>query len=422
MKVEETLTVLARMLWVVDNAVVAPLPEVDDRGAVAPFAADAAAARPVIEVLEAVLRPSNRGVQKVGLTLRVWMALLFLAAYRGRATVAEMHAIATGELPRELQWDLGILTCNCPGAICNPASVDNHGRELTERQLYRVSETITKQLDPDAAGISAHDRASRLATLEAVQDAFLQVTLIFPQQGSSLAVDESGIWSWYKGRRKPSDMPDVDPTDEDANARGEKNLFSRRKGLRQDAKPRPAADVVADPVDEDADFFDEIPDEDRPEAAHPPAERADSRADADDAANDEPAAGEEGNSRPKRICSFSHWGVKTHKNGKRSSYFGYALHALIRVPDVKGGKSNTADEPLLIQQFALTAASTDVVDVTITLVKKIIAAGGVVQDLIGDRHYSYKKFIRWALPLWKLGVKPVLDLRKNEALLLFPWA
>lgn len=421
MKVTETLTMLDRMLWVIDNATVAPLPDVDEAGKILPLPDDAPDALPVIDVLEAVLRPSKRGVQKVGLTLRVWVALFFVAASRGRATVVEMHKIATGELPRELQWDLGILTCNCPGDTCAPTSVEDHGRMLTERQLYRVTDTIDARLDPDAAGVSDHERASRIAALVAMQDAFLHATHVIAQQGSSLAVDESGIWSWFKGRRKPTGMPDVDPTDHDANDRGAAGLLEANKKSRKAARPLPTITAPAPapaPVDEDADFFDQIPDEDGPEVADGESSTAGgvgadtASADRDD---DGSVEGDSAVETPQRVCSFSRWGVKTHKNGKQSAYFGYALHALIRVPEIKrGGQSSASDEPLLIQQFAITPASTDVVDVTLGLVKKILAAGGAVGDLLGDRHYSYKKFDRWALPLWLMGVKPVLDLRKDD--------
>jgi hypothetical protein len=118
-------------------------------------------------------------------------------------------------------------------------------------------------------------------------------------------------------------------------------------------------------------------------------------------------------------CWFAKWGVKTHKSGKQSSYFGYALHVLMRVPDVIKGDSKAADtdklrEPLLIEAFAITSASTDVVDVTLGLIKTIIARGGKVIDLMGDRHYSHKEFQRWVRRLWQLGVRQVLDLRTDN--------
>src|SRR5690606_19826199 len=44
----------------------------------------------------------------------------------------------------------------------------------------------------------------------------------------------------------------------------------------------------------------------------------------------------------------------------------------------------------------------------------LIAEGSEVRDLIGDRHYSYKKPERFAFPLAGLGVRQVLDLREDE--------
>jgi hypothetical protein len=113
------------------------------------------------------------------------------------------------------------------------------------------------------------------------------------------------------------------------------------------------------------------------------------------------------------------WGVKTHKTGKRSSYYGYALHVLVRVPDVikgggKGARTEALAEPLLIEQMALTSASTDIVDVTLGMIEKVLARGHKVVDLIGDRHYSYKKFDRWLSKLWALGVRQVHDLRQDD--------
>jgi hypothetical protein len=166
-------------------------------------------------------------------------------------------------------------------------------------------------------------------------------------------------------------------------------------------------------LDESAD-----PDEWSP-SVEPDEDAADTRQPTPGQAEDTDPPGEQKRRRGPRACWFAGWGVKTHKSGKRSSYFGYALHALIRVPDVvKGdGKEPRTDlhaEPRLIEDVALTPASTDVVDVTLELVTNTIGRGHPVRDLLGDRHYSYKQFDRWAHRLWWLGVRPVLDLRQND--------
>ncbi len=37
-----------------------------------------------------------------------------------------------------------------------------------------------------------------------------------------------------------------------------------------------------------------------------------------------------------------------------------------------------------------------------------------VSEEVGDRHYSYKAFDRWAAVLWRIFVRPVADLRAND--------
>lgn len=123
---------------------------------------------------------------------------------------------------------------------------------------------------------------------------------------------------------------------------------------------------------------------------------------------------------------FASWGAKTHKSGRIAGYFGYALHILIRVPDliadlpalrVNGVKVTPPDalaSPHLIEEFEVTPASTDVVNVTLGMVRRVFAKGHAVRDFLGDRHYSYKGFERWARVLWTMGVRPVLDMRKDN--------
>jgi hypothetical protein len=118
-------------------------------------------------------------------------------------------------------------------------------------------------------------------------------------------------------------------------------------------------------------------------------------------------------------CFFAGWGCKTGKTGKRVSYFGYSMHTLVSVPDAGGGakraeKRDRYREPVLVEEFTVTRPTTDVVEPTLAMVKKRFGRGRPVVDLLGDRHYSYKKFFRWAMPLWRMKVRPVLDLREND--------
>lgn len=113
-------------------------------------------------------------------------------------------------------------------------------------------------------------------------------------------------------------------------------------------------------------------------------------------------------------CPDARWGTKTGKNGEQDAYFGYALHALVRVPDLKPGPSfSDADDPVLIEAIAVTPASTDIVDVSLAILDRVRAHQSV-RDLIADRHYSYKEWSRWARELWARGIHPVADLRADE--------
>jgi hypothetical protein len=141
--VEETLTALEHALWVIDHAVIIDRPPLDERGRPDP-AYRPAAPRPMLEVMEEAIRPSKRGVTRVGLTARLWLALLLLAARNGHATIANMHKIATGNLPREMQWQLGILTRD---------PLTGAPRTLTAKQLYGLTEKITEHLDINPAWI-----------------------------------------------------------------------------------------------------------------------------------------------------------------------------------------------------------------------------------------------------------------------------
>lgn len=440
MNPQEALTAMDRALWVVDNAWVTAQPDVADDGTVTdPVAGTAQPVAPGVRVsvadyLESLLRPTGRGPRRTGLTVRLYLALLIVAASAGELTVAAMWTIATKSLPRDLQWRLGILTND-----------NGRTRELTQKQLYNLTESITRVLEPgyhprpkkrptrseaDPPGGEKPDdapkkprktsrRAKRspelvrpvrvpltaqeqLAALDAIKDALIQASLVAERLGTSYAVDETGVWSWSIGRKKPKNMPPVDPADEDA------ELAARHR------EAEATGEVVMDaPIeDEDPRDEDEATDTGASTDSTPPTAPTRDGAGSDRSEAQGTTAEEEAEGRGN--CSFANWGVKTHKSGRRNAYYGYAMHTIVRVPDVVAGESDRNSEPLLIEQIEVTPANTDLVEPTLKMVRKIIGTGQAVGDLIGDRHYSYKKFERWASRLWRLGVRQVLDLREND--------
>lgn len=102
------------------------------------------------------------------------------------------------------------------------------------------------------------------------------------------------------------------------------------------------------------------------------------------------------------------YGVKTKKDGRSEWYFGYELHASVRVP------AGPDTRPVQVERFQLTPAGDDLVKSTLPLIDRARAAGHTITDVIVDRHYSYKNVQAWARPLRERGINQHLDLRANE--------
>lgn len=273
------------------------------------------------DALAAALRTSRRGRPQQG-SPRTFLILLLLAAADGELTIERMHHIATRELPRDVQLELG--------------TVRRRGDQLVDMpiaELYYMSRTITKKLSWTGLCAEPHRQAERQRRQEAmrdISDRILWATLP-PRPGTSYALDESGIWAWAKGR----------------------------KSSRTKSNSEATTEAVS-------------------------------------------------------VCPDAAWGTKTGKNGQQDTYFGYGLHALVRIPDLRQGPSFTdVDDPILIEAIELTPASTDIVEVSLNLIDRV-RERQQVRDLAADRHYSYKEWSRWAHELWKRGIHPVLDLREDE--------
>ncbi len=104
------------------------------------------------------------------------------------------------------------------------------------------------------------------------------------------------------------------------------------------------------------------------------------------------------------------YGAKTRKDGKRESFFGYELHAVVRVPDYKDQKNVIP----LFESFELTPAGTDIVEPSLRVPDRAIAMGNTITDLLADRHYSYKLAERWYYALLARGIRQHVDLHPND--------
>jgi hypothetical protein len=103
------------------------------------------------------------------------------------------------------------------------------------------------------------------------------------------------------------------------------------------------------------------------------------------------------------------WGVKTHKSGREESYFGYELHAVVRVGP-PGGKPNST--PCVAERIVVRPASTNATADVLAALRRMQDADLRVREVIVDRGYSYKT--NWTPGVIALGLDPVHDLHANQ--------
>lgn len=238
---------------------------------------------------------------------------------------------------------------------------------------------------------------------------------------TSYAVDESGVWAWSKGKRKPKNIP---PHDHIEALTPQQRKLRKERGL---TDPEITAEQVEQsqetygPKDEDTMTADDTntPDEHQNHEQEPSTMEPDDAETPEDQVQTTQGTVLEKKAKRSKECTFAAWGGKTHKTGRITGYYGYGLHALVRVPDLirEGRAEPSADTlagPLLFEEFTITPASTDVVDLTLDMIRRVHAGGHTVKDLLADRHYSYKKYDRWVSRLWRMGVRAVIDMRNDN--------
>jgi len=102
------------------------------------------------------------------------------------------------------------------------------------------------------------------------------------------------------------------------------------------------------------------------------------------------------------------WGVKTSKSGKQERYFGYELHAVVRV----GRLNDDHPVPCLAERIVVTPASTNCAEAVLPAITKMREDGLRLREVIADRGYTYKT--GWSRGLRALDVNSVLDLHPTQ--------
>ncbi|WP_028652722.1 hypothetical protein [Nocardioides halotolerans] len=318
------------------------------------------------DVLQRAIRTSPRGRRSPG-SPRTFLILMLLAAADGELTIERMHQIGTRELPLNIQLELG--------TIRHRAATDGGAAAgTTRRHLSPVSET-------PAAGLRG---APEMRWTDMPIDELYNISRTITRKLSWTGPKATGLTDEERAKRRDA-MREISD-----------------RLLRATLPERPGSSYA---LDESGIWAWARGRRNRrfEEAAVSNEEH-------------EPDGVDESAAAQLRLssCPDAAWGTKTGKDGTQDAYFGYGLHALVRIPDLRPGPSFTdEDDPILIEAVELTPAATDIVDVSLGLLDRV-RAHTPVKDLAADRHYSYKEWNRWAYQLWTRGIRPVLDLRENE--------
>jgi hypothetical protein len=285
--------------------------------------------------------------------------LLAVMTY-GRSHTRLIHQVLTQEVPRDWQEKWGIRqqrTRNGKASmwVLSEDDLQNVAKRITDRFDYgpnRLTEdTWTGRCDVE------EERQRRRAALNDLIDSLLMRTCPpRPRDAANYAIDGSGIWA---NERAPRALP-------------KKEIVEQDEDL---------AEVIgADPHDGE--------EEETPAAPAQPR-------------------------RKKGGPSDAGYSAKTRKDGKREWFYGYELHALVRVPDrVPAGSPRS--EPALAERIRLTRAGADVVEPSLEIIDSVRATGQRVRYLLSDRHYPYKKYDRWLRQLLLRGIRQVVDLRSDD--------
>ena len=103
------------------------------------------------------------------------------------------------------------------------------------------------------------------------------------------------------------------------------------------------------------------------------------------------------------------WGYKTAKTGSQEQYFGYELHALVRINSQHQDRANV---PTLAERVVIVPASTNCVTAVLPTLETLQQHTESVREIVADRGYTYKT--TWGPALYRLGIEPVLDLHQTQ--------
>ena len=330
--------------------------------------------------------------------IRLWAIGVILCTRLGHeTTVRGVYDVLTEALPREVQWELGVLRPLTTTSTKQARDHDPEAARLTkngkprkeiwtddgiERLGYDDLVNVVKKLRADldyghgsAPDLDDEERDRRRSLVEDAVDSLIAITLV-PRASTTCAIDGTGQWSWNIGARK--------------------SRAAAQRKLDDGTAHYPSEDFGAD-QDTSLEVTDILIE------------------DADDADTDEtggPVTPAEGTVTPMlRRCLDAAWGYKTSKAGKKEVGYGFHQHTVVRTPDPN---ATGRPEPLLVEGLVVVPANADVVEVSLRLLDRITARSKITR-LAGDLLYSNLKAHRWAVPLAERGIEQILAMRTDAA-------
>lgn len=317
--------------------------------------------------------------------MRLLMIGLRLCTVLGHeTTIMGVYDTLTQALPRDVQWDLGVLRPLTTDGSGQGGAFDPDaptlvvaGKPRKRRwpedgvemigydDLHNASADVRKRFDygvRSAPKLRSEVRLARKAVVCAVKDALIDATTI-QRKGSAFAVDGTGQWAWRRGLAKLA-----------------KKLKQASKERRKEGKPGDpnALEVLAIAMTEEG--------KTAPANKPTPAEAATG------------------------MLEDADWGYRTGKDGQREVGFGFHLHTAVSVPDANADQN---DEPVLVYDFAITPASADPVAETLDLLDNISRRHKITR-VIGDLLYTNFTADRWAVPLADRGIDQVIMMRSDN--------
>lgn len=338
----------------------------------------------VMDVIAPLTPAGQRGRKgRIRDNIRLWLIGVILCTRLGHeTTVKGVHDVLTQALPREMQWELGVLRPLTTTKATTRAAHDPEAARLTtngkprkeiwtdegyERLGYDdLVNAVTKlraRLDyghGSAPNLTPEERAQRRSLVEDAIDRLIAATVI-PRTCSTVAIDGTGQWSWNIG-----------PKTEQRDA--QKHL----------------ANGTTHAVSEDVETSLQV-----------------TTIVADD---DTTAPAPEGTvTTMLRRCMDAAWGYKTGKGGQKEVGYGFHQHTVVRTADPN---STGRPEPLLVEGLVVVPANEDVVDASLRLLDRIQLRSKITR-LAGDLLYTNLKADRWAVPLAQRGIEQILAMRDD---------